>query len=118
MLESIIRGLYHLARTEVVCESLKALKKILELLTERDISFYFKEIVLQTRTFFEDVSEPLGVSLPWENREGSAQCMEETVGVPAALGGHSWGPLQTPSTQATAPSISLPERAPWSRKHN
>ncbi|MEJ1275738.1 maestro heat-like repeat family member 2B [Cricetulus griseus] len=54
MLESIIRGLYHLARTEVVCESLKALKKILELLTERDISFYFKEIVLQTRTFFED----------------------------------------------------------------
>ncbi|XP_031216164.1 maestro heat-like repeat-containing protein family member 2B isoform X3 [Mastomys coucha] len=54
MLECIIRGLYHLARTEVVCESLKALKKILELLTERDISFYFKEIVLQTRTFFED----------------------------------------------------------------
>ncbi|XP_006167032.1 maestro heat-like repeat-containing protein family member 2B isoform X1 [Tupaia chinensis] len=54
MLESIIRGLYHLARTEVVCESLKALKKILELLTERDVSFYFKEIVLQTRTFFED----------------------------------------------------------------
>ncbi|XP_040613763.1 maestro heat-like repeat-containing protein family member 2B isoform X2 [Mesocricetus auratus] len=54
ILESIIRGLYHLARTEVVCESLKALKKILELLTERDISFYFKEIVLQTRTFFED----------------------------------------------------------------
>ncbi|XP_038179218.1 maestro heat-like repeat-containing protein family member 2B [Arvicola amphibius] len=54
MLESIIRGLYHLARTEVVCESLKALKKTLELLTERDISFYFKEIVLQTRTFFED----------------------------------------------------------------
>nr|XP_042117425.1 maestro heat-like repeat-containing protein family member 2B isoform X3 [Peromyscus maniculatus bairdii] len=54
MLESIIRGLYHLARTEVVCESLKALKKIMELLTERDISFYFKEIVLQTRTFFED----------------------------------------------------------------
>lgn len=59
MLESIIRGLYHLARTEVVCESLKALKKIMELLTERDISFYFKEIVLQTRTFFEDVSESL-----------------------------------------------------------
>lgn len=58
MLECIIRGLYHLARTEVVCESLKALKKILELLTERDINFYFKEIVLQTRTFFEDVSEP------------------------------------------------------------
>uniref|UniRef100_A0ABK0M1A3 Maestro heat-like repeat family member 2B n=1 Tax=Rattus norvegicus TaxID=10116 RepID=A0ABK0M1A3_RAT len=54
MLECIIRGLYHLARTEVVCESLKALKKILELLTERDISLYFKEIVLQTRTFFED----------------------------------------------------------------
>ncbi|XP_021039449.1 maestro heat-like repeat-containing protein family member 2B isoform X2 [Mus caroli] len=54
MLECIIRGLYHLARTEVVCESLKALKKILELLTERDINFYFKEIVLQTRTFFED----------------------------------------------------------------
>nr|XP_054540371.1 maestro heat-like repeat-containing protein family member 2B isoform X2 [Pan troglodytes] len=54
MLESIIRGLYHLARTEVVCESLKALKKILELLTDRDVSFYFKEIVLQTRTFFED----------------------------------------------------------------
>ncbi|XP_021519702.1 maestro heat-like repeat-containing protein family member 2B [Meriones unguiculatus] len=54
MLESIIRGLYHLARTEVVCESLKALKKILGLLTERDVSFYFKEIVLQTRTFFED----------------------------------------------------------------
>ncbi|OWK02238.1 hypothetical protein Celaphus_00018031, partial [Cervus elaphus hippelaphus] len=49
-----IRGLYHLARTEVVCESLKALKKILELLTDRDVSFYFKEIVLQTRTFFED----------------------------------------------------------------
>lgn len=58
ILESIIRGLYHLARTEVVCESLKALKKILELLTDRDVSFYFKEIVLQTRTFFEDVSEP------------------------------------------------------------
>ncbi|XP_033035344.1 maestro heat-like repeat-containing protein family member 2B isoform X2 [Trachypithecus francoisi] len=54
MLESIIRGLYHLARTEVVCESLKALKKILNLLTARDVSFYFKEIVLQTRTFFED----------------------------------------------------------------
>uniref|UniRef100_A0A2K6LZE0 Maestro heat like repeat family member 2B n=1 Tax=Rhinopithecus bieti TaxID=61621 RepID=A0A2K6LZE0_RHIBE len=54
MLESIIRGLYHLARTEVVCESLKALKKILNLLTDRDVSFYFKEIVLQTRTFFED----------------------------------------------------------------
>ncbi|XP_036994401.2 maestro heat-like repeat-containing protein family member 2B [Artibeus jamaicensis] len=54
ILESIIRGLYHLARTEVVCESLKALKQILELLTERDVSFYFKEIVLQTRTFFED----------------------------------------------------------------
>ncbi|XP_035147516.1 maestro heat-like repeat-containing protein family member 2B isoform X3 [Callithrix jacchus] len=54
MLESIIRGLYHLARTEVVCESLKALKKILVLLTDRDVSFYFKEIVLQTRTFFED----------------------------------------------------------------
>ncbi|XP_008050720.1 maestro heat-like repeat-containing protein family member 2B [Carlito syrichta] len=54
MLESIIRGLYHLARTEVVCESLKALQKILELLTDRDVSFYFKEIVLQTRTFFED----------------------------------------------------------------
>lgn len=118
MLESIIRGLYHLARTEVVCESLKALKKILELLTEKDISFYFKEIVLQTRTFFEDVSEPLGVSLPRENREGFAQCMEETVGAPAALGSHSWELLQTTSTQATAPSISLPERAPWSRKHN
>ncbi|XP_057564439.1 maestro heat-like repeat-containing protein family member 2B [Hippopotamus amphibius kiboko] len=54
MLESIIKGFYHLARTEVVCESLKALKKILELLTDRDVSFYFKEIVLQTRTFFED----------------------------------------------------------------
>uniref|UniRef100_A0A8C0XC91 Maestro heat-like repeat-containing protein family member 2B n=1 Tax=Castor canadensis TaxID=51338 RepID=A0A8C0XC91_CASCN len=54
MLESIIRGLYHLARTEVVCESLKALRKILELLTDREVSFYFKEIVLQTRTFFED----------------------------------------------------------------
>ncbi|KAM8812636.1 maestro heat-like repeat-containing protein family member 2B [Rhynchonycteris naso] len=54
LLESIIRGLYHLARTEVVCESLKALKKILELLADRDVSFYFKEIVLQTRTFFED----------------------------------------------------------------
>ncbi|EHH54221.1 hypothetical protein EGM_15008, partial [Macaca fascicularis] len=54
MLESIIRGLYHLARTEVVCESLKALKQILNLLTDRDVSFYFKEIVLQTRTFFED----------------------------------------------------------------
>ncbi|XP_049625009.1 maestro heat-like repeat-containing protein family member 2B [Suncus etruscus] len=54
LLESVIRGLYHLARTEVVCESLKALKKILELLTDRDVSFYFKEIVLQTRTFFED----------------------------------------------------------------
>ena len=59
MLESIVRGLYHLARTEVVCESLKALKKILELLTDRDVSFYFNEIVLQTRTFFEDVSEPV-----------------------------------------------------------
>ncbi|XP_004605640.2 maestro heat-like repeat-containing protein family member 2B [Sorex araneus] len=54
LLESIIKGLYHLARTEVVCESLKALKKFLELLTDRDVSFYFKEIVLQTRTFFED----------------------------------------------------------------
>lgn len=59
MLESVIRGLYHLARTEVVCESLKALKKILDLLTDRDVSFYFKEIVLQTRTFLEDVSEPV-----------------------------------------------------------
>lgn len=56
MLESVIRGLYHLARTEVVSESLKALKRILELLTDRDVSFYFKEIVLQARTFFEDVS--------------------------------------------------------------
>uniref|UniRef100_A0A8C5LHH7 Maestro heat-like repeat family member 2B n=1 Tax=Jaculus jaculus TaxID=51337 RepID=A0A8C5LHH7_JACJA len=54
MLESIISGLYHLARTEVVCESLKALRKILELLTDRDVSVYFKEMVLQTRTFFED----------------------------------------------------------------
>uniref|UniRef100_A0A673T6Z3 Maestro heat like repeat family member 2B n=1 Tax=Suricata suricatta TaxID=37032 RepID=A0A673T6Z3_SURSU len=54
ILESVIRGLYHLARTEVVCESLKALNKILELLTDQDVSFYFKEIVLQTRTFFED----------------------------------------------------------------
>ncbi|XP_058536132.1 maestro heat-like repeat-containing protein family member 2B isoform X2 [Ochotona princeps] len=54
MLESVIRGLYHLARTEVVSESLKALKRILELLTDRDVSFYFKEIVLQARTFFED----------------------------------------------------------------
>uniref|UniRef100_A0A8C9DYB0 Maestro heat-like repeat-containing protein family member 2B n=1 Tax=Phocoena sinus TaxID=42100 RepID=A0A8C9DYB0_PHOSS len=53
-LESIVRGLYHLARTKVVYESLKALKKILELLTDRDVSFYFKEIVLQTGTFFED----------------------------------------------------------------
>lgn len=59
ILESTIRGLYHLARTEVVCESLKTLKKILELFTDRDVSFYFKEIVLQTRTFFEDVSEPV-----------------------------------------------------------
>lgn len=58
-LESIVRGLYHLARTKVVCESLKALKKILELLTDREASFYFKEIVLQTGTFFEDVSEPV-----------------------------------------------------------
>ncbi|XP_027987083.2 maestro heat-like repeat-containing protein family member 2B isoform X4 [Eptesicus fuscus] len=57
MLESVIRGLYHLARTEVVCESLKALRKILELLTDRDVSFYFKEIVLQTRTFFEDAKK-------------------------------------------------------------
>ncbi|XP_036134746.1 maestro heat-like repeat-containing protein family member 2B [Molossus molossus] len=54
ILESVIRGLYHLARTEVVCESLKALRGILALLTDRDVSFYFKEIVLQTRTFFED----------------------------------------------------------------
>ncbi|XP_072461842.1 maestro heat-like repeat-containing protein family member 2B isoform X2 [Notamacropus eugenii] len=54
LLETVIRGLYHLTRTEVICESLKALKKILELLTDRDVSFYFKEIVLQTRTFFED----------------------------------------------------------------
>ncbi|ELV11402.1 HEAT repeat-containing protein 7B2 [Tupaia chinensis] len=66
MLESIIRGLYHLARTEVVCESLKALKKILELLTERDVSFYFKEIVLQTRTFFEDACrDVLMVCIPF-----------------------------------------------------
>ncbi|KAF3828619.1 hypothetical protein GH733_004820 [Mirounga leonina] len=69
ILESVIRGLYHLARTEVVCESLKALKKILELLTDRDVSFYFKEIVLQTRTFFEDVSEPVQESsLPKSER--------------------------------------------------
>ncbi|XP_056680551.1 maestro heat-like repeat-containing protein family member 2B isoform X2 [Monodelphis domestica] len=54
LLETVIRGLYHLTRTEVICESLKALKKILELLSDRDVSFYFKEIVLQTRTFFED----------------------------------------------------------------
>uniref|UniRef100_A0A7N4NP21 Maestro heat like repeat family member 2B n=1 Tax=Sarcophilus harrisii TaxID=9305 RepID=A0A7N4NP21_SARHA len=54
LLETVIRGLYHLTRTEVICESLKALKKILELLTDKDVSFYFKEIVLQTRTFFED----------------------------------------------------------------
>nr|XP_055223465.1 maestro heat-like repeat-containing protein family member 2B isoform X2 [Gorilla gorilla gorilla] len=66
MLESIIRGLYHLARTEVVCESLKALKKILELLTDRDVSFYFKEIVLQTRTFFEDACrDVLMVCIPF-----------------------------------------------------
>lgn len=78
ILESIIRGLYHLARTEVVCESLKALKKVLELLTDRDVSFYFKEIVLQTRTFFEDVSEP---SLPRRTEPSgrglsSRQCTE------------------------------------------
>ncbi|XP_027719397.1 maestro heat-like repeat-containing protein family member 2B [Vombatus ursinus] len=54
LLETVIRGLYHLTRTEVICESLKALKKILELLTDRDVSFYFKDIVLKTRTFFED----------------------------------------------------------------
>ncbi|KFO29155.1 HEAT repeat-containing protein 7B2 [Fukomys damarensis] len=59
ILESVIRGLYHLARTEVVCESLKALKKILKLLTDRDVSFYFKEIVLQTRTFFEDEQDDM-----------------------------------------------------------
>ena len=78
MLESIVRGLYHLARTEVVCESLKALKKILELLTDRDVSFYFKEIVLQTRTFFEDVSEPVQESsLPrseWTERGSGSAC--------------------------------------------
>ncbi|XP_060039850.1 maestro heat-like repeat-containing protein family member 2B [Erinaceus europaeus] len=69
ILESTIRGLYHLARTEVVSESLKALRKILEQLTERDVSFYFKEIVLQTRTFFEDGQDDvrLTATLLFEN---------------------------------------------------
>lgn len=78
ILESIIRGLYHLARTDVVCESLKSLKKILELLTDRDVSFYFKEIVLQTRTFFEDVSELVrGFLSPYvsEQEEVQMQCL-------------------------------------------
>lgn len=84
MLESVIRGLYHLARTEVVCESLKALKKILELLTDRDVSFYFKEIVLQTRTFFEDVSEPVQeFSLPsrseWTERDSGSACNRPAI---------------------------------------
>lgn len=84
MLESVIRGLYHLARTEVVCESLKALKKILELLTDRDVSFYFKEIVLQTRTFFEDVSEPdQESSLPrrseWTERGSGSACSRPAI---------------------------------------
>lgn len=82
MLESVIRGLYHLARTEVVCESLKALRKILQLLTDRDVSFYFKEIVLQTRTFFEDVSEPVQESsLPrrseWTQRGSGSACSRQ-----------------------------------------
>ncbi|XP_075398761.1 maestro heat-like repeat-containing protein family member 2B [Tenrec ecaudatus] len=78
MLESIIRGLYHLARTEVVCESLKALRKILELLTERDVSFYFKEIVLQTRTFFEDEQDDVRLT---------AICLFENL---ASLTGRRW----------------------------
>ncbi|XP_049715372.1 maestro heat-like repeat-containing protein family member 2B [Elephas maximus indicus] len=78
MLESIIRGLYHLARTEVVCESLKALKKILELLTDRDVSFYFKEIVLQTRTFFEDEQDDVRLT---------AICLFENL---ASLTGRRW----------------------------
>ncbi|KAM6224365.1 maestro heat-like repeat-containing protein family member 2B [Rhynchocyon petersi] len=78
MLESIIRGLYHLARTEVVCESLKALKKILELLTDRDVSFYFKEIVLQTRTFFEDEQDDVRLT---------AICLFENM---ASLTGRRW----------------------------
>ncbi|XP_006889646.1 PREDICTED: maestro heat-like repeat-containing protein family member 2B [Elephantulus edwardii] len=78
MLESIIRGLYHLARTEVICESLKALKKILELLTDRDVSFYFKEIVLQTRTFFEDEQDDVRLT---------AFCLFENM---ASLSGRRW----------------------------
>ncbi|XP_012863847.2 maestro heat-like repeat-containing protein family member 2B [Echinops telfairi] len=78
MLESIIRGLYHLARTEVVCESLKALRKILELLTDRDVSFYFKEIVLQTRTFFEDEQDDVRLT---------AICLFENL---ASLTGRRW----------------------------
>lgn len=96
ILESIIRGLYHLARTEVVCESLKALKKILELLTDRDVSFYFKEIVLQTRTFFEDVSESVqnsalpGVS---EQKEIQVVLVAGNAGVPSIfLGLLLWSP--------------------------
>lgn len=106
MLESVIRGLYHLARTEVVCESLKALKKILDLLTDRDVSFYFKEIVLQTRTFLEDVSEPVQESsLPrrseWTER-GSGSACSRPVWCPSAI------PTYIPFRSLPVLSILLP----------
>lgn len=105
ILESVIRGLYHLARTEVVCESLKALKKILDLLTDRDVSFYFKEIVLQTRTFFEDVSEPVQeCSLPRSEgtERGSGGACSRPVWCPSAV------PTYTPFRSFALLSILLP----------
>lgn len=104
MLESVIRGLYHLARTEVVCESLKALKKILQLLTDRDVSFYFKEIVLQTRTFFEDVSEPVQESsLPrrseWTQRGSGSACSRQC-----------WCPIHIPWPAQGSPAQRSPEQ--------
>lgn len=128
ILESIIRGLYHLARTEVVCESLKALKKILELLTDRDVSFYFKEIVLQTRTFFEDVSEPVRESsLPRSERTEIQVALVAGSVCPVCVPGPSLcaSPAQTSLVHPWAGcwlpgflALPLPERVLWPGNHD
>ncbi|XP_038600335.1 maestro heat-like repeat-containing protein family member 2B [Tachyglossus aculeatus] len=54
ILDAVIRGLYHLVRTDVICESLKALRSLLGLLSAEEVNSHFQEIVLLTRTFLED----------------------------------------------------------------
>uniref|UniRef100_A0A6I8N0S1 Maestro heat like repeat family member 2B n=1 Tax=Ornithorhynchus anatinus TaxID=9258 RepID=A0A6I8N0S1_ORNAN len=54
ILDAVIRGLYHLVRTDIICESLKALRSLLGLLSAEEVNHHFQEIVLLTRTFLED----------------------------------------------------------------